>query len=54
LTALSLAKVPELYHADWAAWGPRLETPTGWKPAFDLASGFADTLAWYRAMGWLR
>lgn len=54
LTALSFAKVPELYHADWAAQGPRLETRTGWKPAFDLTKGFADTLAWYRAMGWLR
>jgi nucleoside-diphosphate-sugar epimerase len=54
LTALSLAKVPELYHADWVARGPRLETRTGWKPAFDIAQGFADTVAWYRAIGWLR
>jgi nucleoside-diphosphate-sugar epimerase len=54
LTALSLAKVPELYHADWAARGPRLETATDWKPSFDLTKGFADTLAWYRAIGWLR
>jgi nucleoside-diphosphate-sugar epimerase len=54
LTALSLAKVPELYHADWAAQGPRLETRSGWHPAFALAKGFADTLGWYRAIGWLR
>jgi nucleoside-diphosphate-sugar epimerase len=54
LTALSLAKVPELYHADWVARGPRLETATGWKPSFDLTKGFADTLAWYRAIGWIR
>ncbi|MDQ7247965.1 NAD-dependent epimerase/dehydratase family protein [Dongia sedimenti] len=54
LTALSLAKVPELYHADWVARGPRLEARTGWKPAFDVTRGFADTLAWYRAIGWLR
>lgn len=54
LTALSLAKVPELYHRDWAAQGPRLEAQTGWKPAFDITRGFADTLAWYRAIGWLR
>ena len=54
LTALCLAKVPELYHPDWAARGPRLETQTGWKPAFDMVKGFADTLAWYRARGWLR
>jgi len=54
LTALSLAKVPELYHRDWAAQGPRPEAQTGWKPTFDLTRGFADTLAWYRAIGWLR
>jgi nucleoside-diphosphate-sugar epimerase len=54
LTALSLAKVPELYHDDWVARGPRLETATGWKPSFDLTKGFADTLAWYRAIGWIR
>ena len=54
LTALCLAKVPELYHPDWAAQGPRLETRSAWRPAFDLTRGFADTLAWYRAMGWLR
>jgi nucleoside-diphosphate-sugar epimerase len=54
LTALSFAKVPELYHADWAAQGPRLEARTGWKPGFDLTKGFSDTLAWYRAIGWMR
>jgi nucleoside-diphosphate-sugar epimerase len=53
LTALSFAKVPELYHLDWVARGPRLEAKTGWKPAFDITKGFADTLAWYRAIGWL-
>jgi hypothetical protein len=53
LTALSLAKVPELYHPDWVARGPRLETRIDWKPGIDLAKGFADTLAWYRAIGWL-
>jgi nucleoside-diphosphate-sugar epimerase len=54
LTALSFGKVPELYHADWAAQGPRLEAKTAWKPGFDITNGFADTLAWYRAIGWLR
>jgi nucleoside-diphosphate-sugar epimerase len=54
LTALSFAKVPELYHADWAVQGTRLEASTGWAPAFDITKGFADTLAWYRAIGWLR
>jgi nucleoside-diphosphate-sugar epimerase len=54
LTALSFAKVPELYHADWAAQGPRLEARTGWKPSFNLTKGFSDTLGWYRAIGWIR
>jgi nucleoside-diphosphate-sugar epimerase len=54
LTALSFAKVPELYHPDWAARGPRLEAKTAWQPGFDITKGFADTLAWYRAIGWLR
>jgi nucleoside-diphosphate-sugar epimerase len=54
LTALSFAKVPELYHPDWAAHGPRLEARSAWQPSFDIAKGFSDTLAWYRAMGWLR
>jgi hypothetical protein len=45
--------VPELYHPDWVARGPRLDRAAGWKPAFDLTKGFADTLAWYRTRGWL-
>jgi len=50
LTVLCLDKVPELYHPDWTVQGPRL---AGWQPRFDLASGFSDTVNWYRAKGWL-
>jgi len=50
LSVLCLDKVPELYHRDWAVHGPRLP---GWQPRFDLASGFRDTVNWYRAKGWL-
>jgi nucleoside-diphosphate-sugar epimerase len=50
LSVLCLDKVPELYHPDWAVRGPRLP---GWQPAFGLASGFRDTVNWYRAKGWL-
>jgi nucleoside-diphosphate-sugar epimerase len=46
---LSSDKVSELYHPDWVASGPRLADFTAWQPRFDLASGFADTLAWYRS-----
>lgn len=42
-------KVRELFHADWVAAPPGwpLEDPIG------FAEGFATTLAWYRAAGWL-
>jgi nucleoside-diphosphate-sugar epimerase len=46
---LSSDKVSELYHSDWVASGPRLGDFAAWQPRFDLASGFADTLSWYRA-----
>lgn len=46
---LSLDKISELYHADWAASGPRLSELTTWRPAFALREGFSDTLKWYRA-----
>ncbi len=55
LTALSFAKVPELYHRRLGRPGGHgSRRRSGWKPAFDLTKGFADTLAWYRAIGWLR
>jgi nucleoside-diphosphate-sugar epimerase len=50
LSVLCLDKVPELYHRDWAVHGPRFP---GWLPRFDLASGFSDTVNWYRGKGWL-
>jgi nucleoside-diphosphate-sugar epimerase len=50
LSVFCLDKIPELYHPDWAVKGPRLP---GWKPDFDLVSGFRDTVNWYRAKGWL-
>jgi len=42
-------KVRELYHADWVARGPGLplNDPT------TFVKGFPETLAWYRAAGWL-
>lgn len=46
---LTPGKVAELYHPDWVAAPPPwpLENPIG------FAEGFARTLAWYRAAGWL-
>jgi nucleoside-diphosphate-sugar epimerase len=42
-------KVNELYHRDWVARGP------GWPLASPItfARGYPETLAWYRAAGWL-
>ena len=54
VTALCLDKLGELYHPDWVASGPRLEAETSWHPAFALAEGFRDTIAGYRAAGWLK
>jgi len=50
VTVLCFAKLPDLHHPDWVVHGPGFE---GWKPAFDLASGFRDTIAWYARRHWL-
>lgn len=46
---VSRGKIAELYHQDWVARGEgwTLPHPIG------FADGFASTLAWYRAAGWL-
>lgn len=46
---ISRGKINELYHADWVARGPGLPL----EDAITFARGFAETLAWYRAVGWL-
>lgn len=50
---LSMGKVREIYHADWARHDRRLEELTGWRPSIDLSSGFARTIAWYKSRKWL-
>ena len=42
-------KIAELYHSNWVSAPPGwpLDKPTG------FAEGLAQTLAWYRAAGWL-
>ena len=50
---LNTQKLRELRHADWAVAPGELARPTGWAPEFDIDSGFADAVAWYRAAGWL-
>lgn len=45
---LCIAKIPELYHADWVAHGPRLQDEAAYRSEFGLAAGFRETLGWYR------
>ena len=49
---LTLGKAREMLHGDWGL-APGELAPHGPPPKFDLASGFADTVAWHRAQGWL-
>ena len=49
---LTLGKARELLHPDWSIPAADL-APGAPRPRFDLAGGFADTVAWYRAKGWL-
>jgi len=50
---LNSQKLRELRHPDWGVARDELAKPPGWAPSFDLDSGFADAVAWYRAAGWL-
>lgn len=46
-------KVCELCHPDWVAKGPALPAAVDWQPRVTLEEGFAKTVAWYNAQGWL-
>ncbi|MSP83482.1 MAG: NAD-dependent epimerase/dehydratase family protein [Alphaproteobacteria bacterium] len=48
----TIGKAREMLHRDWTCDGDRLQVP-GWAPRIGLAAGFATTVAWYRAAGWL-
>ena len=50
---LTTGKVRELYHPDWVLKGTRLEQTGQWHPQIRFEEGFASTLRWYRAHGWL-
>jgi nucleoside-diphosphate-sugar epimerase len=45
-------KARELRHPDWSV-SPSEQAPGAPPARFDLDAGFADTVAWYRAAGWL-
>lgn len=48
-TIVSRGKIAELYHPDWVTHGEGWPLPR----SIRFAEGFASTLAWYRAQGWL-
>lgn len=50
---LTRGKLRELLHPDWTCRGNSLHQLTGWQPRIPLEAGFAETLAWYRSVGWL-
>lgn len=50
---LSQGKVNEIAHPDWVCRDGLLGDCISWRPAVGLDEGFARTLAWYKAAGWL-
>jgi nucleoside-diphosphate-sugar epimerase len=50
---LTGGKVNELFHRDWTVHDRRLVTALAFRARYDLVSGFADTILWYRRHGWL-
>jgi nucleoside-diphosphate-sugar epimerase len=52
-TMLNSHKLREISHLDWSVPPHEHASPSGWRPFFELEPGFADTVAWYRAAGWL-
>ncbi len=50
---LTPGKVDEIFHSDWTVHDRRLAAAIAFRPRYDIASGFADTILWYRRHGWL-
>lgn len=50
---LSPGKIREICHADWACRDRALGELCGWQARRSLSAGFAQTVGWYRAHGWL-
>jgi nucleoside-diphosphate-sugar epimerase len=50
---LTPAKVNEIFHRDWTVHDRRLGAALGFRPRYDLAAGFGETILWYRRHGWL-
>ncbi len=50
---LTSEKLRELRHPDWSVPEEDRAQPAGWTPAYSLAEGFGNAVAWYRRAGWL-
>lgn len=50
---LTSGKAREILHADWSVAPARRPPEALWRPRIDLDAGFAETVAWYRAAGWI-
>lgn len=50
---LTSQKLKELRHPDWSVPRAQWAQPANWQPQYDLVSGFADAVGWYRQQGWL-
>lgn len=53
LPKLTRDRARYIAHPDWVARGGNAALAGLWAPRFDLAAGIADTVAGYRARGWL-
>jgi nucleoside-diphosphate-sugar epimerase len=52
-SVLSSEKAAEFFEDAWTGNPAALMADTGWRPSADIARGLAETMAWYRAEGWL-
>jgi dihydroflavonol-4-reductase len=52
-TILTTDKANEFFQPAWTGDPTPLARDCGWRAAYDLTSGLADTYQWYRRAGWL-
>lgn len=52
-SVLSSEKADEFFEEAWTGNPAAFMADTGWRPSADLTKGLAETMAWYRAEGWL-
>ncbi len=50
---LTAGKAREFCHPDWSCRDHAIRELTAWYPQWTIEAGFAETIRWYRAEGWL-